>query len=113
MNNARERTWPVGRKKPNDLGLFDMHGNVFTWCQERYQNYTPLQGEKPYEDKEDKLSINKQESRPLRGGAFNDPAVRVRSAERYWLLPALRPVGVGLRPARTFRKGKRGEKGSG
>jgi serine/threonine protein kinase/formylglycine-generating enzyme required for sulfatase activity len=32
--NGKERTRPVGSKKPNDLGLFDLHGNVYTWCQE-------------------------------------------------------------------------------
>ena len=31
LRNAKERTWPVGTKKPNDLGLFDMHGNVYAW----------------------------------------------------------------------------------
>ncbi len=30
LQNSKERTWPVGSKKPNDLGLFDMHGNVYT-----------------------------------------------------------------------------------
>jgi len=28
-DNAHDRTWPAGQKKPNDLGLFDMHGNVW------------------------------------------------------------------------------------
>jgi formylglycine-generating enzyme required for sulfatase activity len=100
--NARERTWPVGSKKPNDLGLFDMHGNVWTWCQERYKNYSQGQGEKAIEDKEDTLSINTQESRVLRGGSFNDRPVDVRSATRHRDVPALRNDTVGLRPARTF-----------
>src|SRR5207245_3936582 len=39
LGNSKERTWPVGRLKPNDLGLFDMHGNIWTWCQERYLPY--------------------------------------------------------------------------
>jgi formylglycine-generating enzyme required for sulfatase activity len=38
-DNAHERTWRVGSKKPNDLGLFDVHGNVYTWCQERARGY--------------------------------------------------------------------------
>src|SRR5207248_6294887 len=37
--NSGDMTWPVGRKKPNDLGLFDMQGNVWCWCQEQYRAY--------------------------------------------------------------------------
>jgi formylglycine-generating enzyme required for sulfatase activity len=36
QENSSHRTWPVGSKKPNDLGLFDTYDNVFCWCQERY-----------------------------------------------------------------------------
>jgi hypothetical protein len=31
-NNSKDRAWPVGQKRRNDLGLFDMRGNVWTWC---------------------------------------------------------------------------------
>ena len=68
--NSQEKTWPVGSLKPNDLGLFDMQGNVFTWCQERYESYPQGKGEETEEDKEDILSINTQNSRVLRGGSF-------------------------------------------
>ena len=34
--NSNEQPWPVGSLKPNDFGLFDVHGNVSTWCQESY-----------------------------------------------------------------------------
>ncbi|MGH7171458.1 MAG: formylglycine-generating enzyme family protein [Gemmataceae bacterium] len=35
---SQEKTWPVGTLKPNDFGLFDVQGDVYTWCQERYKN---------------------------------------------------------------------------
>ena len=37
--NSQQKFWPVGTRKPNDFGLFDTHGNVFTWCQGSYQFY--------------------------------------------------------------------------
>jgi eukaryotic-like serine/threonine-protein kinase len=99
--NSKGRTWPVGSKKPNDLGLFDLHGNVYTWCQERYQDYpTSKEGER-IEDKEDSLSIISTDFRVLRGGSFSRSAVAVRSAFRIWVAPTNRYAYVGFRPART------------
>ena len=36
MQNSQDRAWPCGQLKPNELGLFDMLGNVYEWCQEQY-----------------------------------------------------------------------------
>jgi formylglycine-generating enzyme required for sulfatase activity len=101
--NSGERTRPVGSKKPNDLGLFDMHGNVWTWCQETYHIYPTVKDGEAIEDKEDTYSINTQNSRVLRGGSFYYPASSVRSAYRNVVVPAVRIDLYGFRPARTYR----------
>jgi eukaryotic-like serine/threonine-protein kinase len=98
LNNSKEQTWPVGSKKPNDLGFFDMHGNVWCWCQDRYQIYPSEMGE----DKEDAREINSKDNRVMRGGSFSSLAVMVRSATRFRLAPTNQDIYVGFRVARTI-----------
>jgi formylglycine-generating enzyme required for sulfatase activity/tetratricopeptide (TPR) repeat protein len=100
--NAQVKTWPVGSLKPNDFGLFDVQGNVFTWCQERFKDYLPSRGG-IIEDKEDTNNININEGRVLRGGSFSALALTVRSACRSSVGPATRYLDGGFRPARTYR----------
>jgi formylglycine-generating enzyme required for sulfatase activity len=103
LENPRNRAWPVvGTKKPNDLGLFDMHGLVWTWCQERYAPYPEARGQEAIEDKEDVDTIEDTQRRVWRGGSVGDQAVNVRSANRYWSLPISRINTAGFRLARTF-----------
>jgi eukaryotic-like serine/threonine-protein kinase len=99
--NSQERTWPVGSLKPNDLGLFDVQGNVFTWCQERYKAYPIGKGDEA-EDQEDGLVVISTDSRVLRGGSFANQASSVRSARRNVTVPTNRDNLFGFRPARTF-----------
>jgi formylglycine-generating enzyme required for sulfatase activity len=100
--NAGARSWPVGGKKPNDLGLFDVHGNAYTWCQESYQPFPGAEGGRVIEDKEDNLDIVDSAIRVSRGGSFGSHAVSVRSADRSRSVPTGRNPSVGFRPARTF-----------
>src|SRR5262249_4070093 len=44
--NSQNRTWPVGRLKPNDFGLFDMQGNALCWCQDAFGPYELENGAK-------------------------------------------------------------------
>jgi eukaryotic-like serine/threonine-protein kinase len=101
--NSQDQTWPVGSLKPNDLGLFDVQGNVFTWCQEGF--YTPYKAGKEggvAEDREDDLVIVSTLSRVLRGGSFFDRASSLRSSYRDFYLPTTRYEYLGFRLARTF-----------
>jgi eukaryotic-like serine/threonine-protein kinase len=103
LKNSLERTWPVGRLKPNDWGLFDVQGNVFTWCQESYKAYSTGQGAEADKEQVDGLLVISTQSHGVRGGSFIDPASDVRSAWRYKYASANRTVYTGFRPARTFR----------
>jgi formylglycine-generating enzyme required for sulfatase activity len=100
--NAQQKTWPVGNLKPNDFGLFDMHGNVWEWCQERWKKDPLGRGEEPEDDKEDIDCINDQDRRVLHGGSFFHPASSARSALHNYNVPAFNNNDYGFRPARTF-----------
>jgi formylglycine-generating enzyme required for sulfatase activity len=110
IKNSEDKTWPVGSLKPNDFGLFDMQGNVYTWCQEKLSSYAQYQVFGTEEDKEDINNIKIGETdrdpdhRIARGGSYHDLASFVRSASRSTGLPAVRwIITFGFRPARTCR----------
>ncbi len=103
--NAQEMTWPVGSLKPNDLGLFDGLGNVYTWCQESSRRYPARQGAEAAEDQEDELIIIPTQFRELRGGSFNNQASSIRSALSFADVPAARSSNIGFRPSRTLPLG--------
>jgi serine/threonine protein kinase/formylglycine-generating enzyme required for sulfatase activity len=101
--NSSGRSHPGAQLKPNDLGLFDMHGNAWEWCQDRYRPYPTGQHNKAAEYNDDHLSVKDRELRRLRGGAFTNELVNARSAARAGIEAAIRTGHVGFRPARTFR----------
>jgi formylglycine-generating enzyme required for sulfatase activity len=96
MANSLGRSHPVGWLKANDLGLFDMHGNVWEWCQDVYE------GKGKGGDGENTEDIRDTKSRVLRGGSFGSLASNVRSAYRSFNVPTNRFFSSGFRPARTF-----------
>ncbi|HEY7329641.1 MAG TPA: formylglycine-generating enzyme family protein [Gemmataceae bacterium] len=90
-DNADEKTYKVGTKKPNSWGLYDMYGNVGEWCLDRYKKDTYAGF--PH----DKVSLSpvvlpdtKRYPHVVRGGSWGDEAKDCRSAarlasERDWL----------------------------
>jgi formylglycine-generating enzyme required for sulfatase activity len=105
--NSRDRFMQLpGSLKPNDLGLFDMLGNAFEWCQDGIDYYPRGAHGGPVSDNgynRDIRSILEEPPRVLRGGAFTNRPMFVRSAYRFRLAPRDRNGNVGFRPARTFR----------
>jgi formylglycine-generating enzyme required for sulfatase activity len=101
LKNSKEKTWPVGSLKPNDLGFFDVQGNTYTWCQEAYVVYPAGKGEKVTEDKERGIG-EEATDRVLRGGSFSALPSYVRSADRIKFAPTIDYKYVGFRVARTF-----------
>jgi formylglycine-generating enzyme required for sulfatase activity len=99
LENSQYRTWPVGQKRPNDLGLFDMHGNVWTWTHNRYLSYPQSNLNDDLEDVEVVTDIK---SRIIRGGSFGNLTLLVRSTDRYDIRPGFRNIAIGLRVARTL-----------
>jgi formylglycine-generating enzyme required for sulfatase activity len=95
--NSATRLRPVGLARPNDLGLFDMHGNDWEWC----HNLLKVVGG-PGDLKNEEV-IDDLEARSLRGGAYYSNPLLVRSAVRNGYPPTFRGGDMGFRVARTVR----------
>jgi formylglycine-generating enzyme required for sulfatase activity len=97
--NSNRQTHPVGQKKPNEFGLYDMSGNVWEWCWDWY-------GEAYYTDcheegiVRDPLGSDNGKYRVLRGGSWIDINPICRSALRHWNYPVNWINHLGFRPAR-------------
>ncbi|MBU6296136.1 MAG: formylglycine-generating enzyme family protein, partial [Planctomycetes bacterium] len=99
QKNSNEKPQPVGRLKPNELGLFDSLGNCYSWCMDAYADY-PESSETA--DREGSLVIDGSKQRLLRGGSFSVHPTDLRSAGRDNYVPALRSGNLGFRLARTL-----------
>ena len=90
--NSGGHSHPVGQLKPNELGLYDMGGNVLEWCSDWMTAYSPGPQTSPQGPKHG-------ENRILRGGCFNSPTWGCSVWERSWYLPDFRYSWQGLRLA--------------
>jgi len=93
--NSGRKTHPVAHKNPNAWGLYDMHGNVWEWCQDWKGGYPSGQVTDPKGPSSGKYRV-------LRGGGWNDSARICRSANRFRRSPDNRSYYLGFRVARAF-----------
>ena len=88
--NSGETTHPVGEKRPNVWGLYDMHGNVWEWCNDWYGDY-------PSGTVTDPTGASSGSIRVDRGGGWNFVAAGCRSADRRRNGPSNRYFDLGFR----------------
>ncbi|MCP4699533.1 MAG: formylglycine-generating enzyme family protein, partial [Gammaproteobacteria bacterium] len=97
-------THPVGQKKPNAFGLYDMHGNVWEWCADWFGSY--LDG--PVIDP---MGSDSGSDRVMRGGSWDYGGQGARSASHIRYSPVFRYMNLGFRIARGQKNPAGKEKG--
>jgi formylglycine-generating enzyme required for sulfatase activity len=94
--NSSNTTHPVGAKKPNAWGLYDMHGNVFEWCTDWWQD-----GHYYESPVDDPTGAPTGSGRVIRGGGWNSTARYCQSGSRDGEPPGYGFSSLGLRVARV------------
>jgi formylglycine-generating enzyme required for sulfatase activity len=99
--NSEKKTHPVGKKKPNAWGLYDMHGNVWEWVEDDWHD--------SYEGAPDDGNAwvynARGSSRVVRGGRWSFIAWLCRSAARFFIAPGGIGNDVGFRLFRSVALG--------
>jgi len=88
--NSGSKTHAVGTKQPNELGIYDMTGNVYEWCQDWYGSYSSSPQTNP-------IGAVSGSRRVRRGGGWCSSASYCRSSYRYNCAPDGRYVDIGFR----------------
>ena len=95
FTNSDYHTHPVKQKQSNELGIYDMSGNVSEWCYDWYGSYSSTAQTDP-------VGLTQGTNRVLRGGDYNSKDVNCRVSYRSCLWPDARSIGhVGLRLAKS------------
>jgi formylglycine-generating enzyme required for sulfatase activity len=90
-DNSLDESEPVGQKKPNQLGIYDMSGNVWEWCRDYFHRDTskiPKDGSPCLETSADRV---------LRGGCFHNWAVHCTATKRYEIMPEYKDPCISFR----------------
>lgn len=90
--NAGETTHPVGEKKANGLGLYDMSGNVWEWIQDRYSETYYASAEK-----HNPPGPETGKGRVMRGGSWYVSSAGLRPSHRNWTYEEKRYTSLGFR----------------
>ncbi|MCR5050246.1 MAG: formylglycine-generating enzyme family protein [Paludibacteraceae bacterium] len=88
-------THPVARKQPNELGLYDMTGNVSEWCEDRYGPYQQYVQPDP-------CGSDTGTFRIARGGSYDDCVANSHLSVRRWFAPETSAGYIGFRLALTL-----------
>lgn len=97
-DNSDNKTHPVGQKKPNQFGLYDMHGNVREWCEDDWVvDYSLPRKQEAYKNKQGKNKV-------VRSGSWVVDPSDCCSAYRSWWSPDCLSHDLGLRVVMSFAK---------